>query len=289
MKNTIDAPLVSVIIPFFSNVNWLDEALESVLAQTYQNLEIIVVDDGSSESIEEVVRKYPSVTFIKNENGGAATARNLGIELSRGEYCAFLDSDDLWKKTKIEKQVGSLLASEYVWSATAYETFGLGDSKTVTPFNADGNCYDVLASSCQIQTSTIMVRSKELRANPKARFAVDMRNGQDIFLWLYLAQKYQLDVITEPLTRFRLRRGSTQSSVEAHIRVRSLLWRKMRQNILPLPKQTAVRIGYTLCDSLHKRCIHNGEASVIARCAFPFAWLLFRIGMQLEKTKCGNS
>jgi glycosyltransferase involved in cell wall biosynthesis len=102
-----EKPLISVIIPTYNRMPYLKEAVESAIQQTYSNLEIIVVDDGSTDStsvyLEEIFEKRLSVIAVTN--GGVSKARNLGINAARGEYVAFLDSDDVWNPTKIEKQV----------------------------------------------------------------------------------------------------------------------------------------------------------------------------------------
>jgi glycosyltransferase involved in cell wall biosynthesis len=102
-------PLVSIIIPNYNYGHYLRQALDSVLAQTCQDLEIIVVDDGSQDSSESVVRTYGErIRFIKQENQGVSAARNRGAQESSGEFIAFLDADDLWLPTKLEKQLQRL-------------------------------------------------------------------------------------------------------------------------------------------------------------------------------------
>lgn len=97
---------VSVVVPAYDSEKYIREALDSVLSQTYENLEIIVVDDGSSDHTPEIVRTHhPMIRHIGQKNGGAAKARNLGIGEASGEMIAFLDSDDIRFPTKAEQQV----------------------------------------------------------------------------------------------------------------------------------------------------------------------------------------
>lgn len=101
-------PLVSVVIPAFNRAFILPEALDSVLAQTYKDFEVIVVDDGSTDNTEEVLQPYiqrRGVRFLVQANQGPAAARNRGIEAARGKYVAFLDSDDLWLPIKLSVQI----------------------------------------------------------------------------------------------------------------------------------------------------------------------------------------
>jgi len=101
-------PLVSVIIPTYNRAEYVCDAIESVLNQTYKNIEIIVVDDGSTDDTKEWIKKYLSsskLKYIYQENRGVSSARNTGIKIAKGEYLAFLDSDDLFLPKKIELQV----------------------------------------------------------------------------------------------------------------------------------------------------------------------------------------
>ncbi len=102
-------PLVSVIIPTYNASKYVCDAVESALAQTFEKIEIIVVDDGSNDGTAELLNQNygDQITYIYKENGGPASARNLGIKQSHGEIIAFLDADDLWKPDKLEQQLAS--------------------------------------------------------------------------------------------------------------------------------------------------------------------------------------
>jgi glycosyltransferase involved in cell wall biosynthesis len=99
-------PLVSCIIPVFNGERFLAEAIQSILGQTYKNLEVIVVDDGSTDGTADVVAGFgDAVTYVRQENAGPSTARNRGIQEAHGEFIAFLDADDVWHAEKLEKQL----------------------------------------------------------------------------------------------------------------------------------------------------------------------------------------
>ncbi|MDZ8188160.1 MAG: glycosyltransferase family A protein [Nostoc sp. ChiSLP02] len=101
-------PLVSVIIPVYNCNQYLAQAIESVLSQTYQPIEIIVVDDGSTDNSAEVAKHYaPLIRYCFQSNAGSGAARNRGIELAQGEFFAFLDADDLWVKDKLMHQMAA--------------------------------------------------------------------------------------------------------------------------------------------------------------------------------------
>ena len=99
-------PLVSVIIPVHNGAQYLPEAIESVLAQTYPDLEIMVMDDGSTDRSAEIARSYqPRVCVLTQEHAGAAAARNRAIRIASGNYLAFLDADDIWQPDKLMRQM----------------------------------------------------------------------------------------------------------------------------------------------------------------------------------------
>jgi glycosyltransferase involved in cell wall biosynthesis len=105
----VKPPLVSCIVPVFNGERYLQQALDSVLEQTYTPLELIVSDDGSTDGTRAVVDAYgDSVRYLHQPNGGHAAARNLGLSIAQGEFVAFLDADDLWHPEKIERQVARL-------------------------------------------------------------------------------------------------------------------------------------------------------------------------------------
>ena len=102
----MNSPFVSVVIPTYNRAECIKEAIDSVLNQSFQDFELIVVDDGSTDNTHEIVGAYGSrVNYFKQENHGAAHARNSGVKVAKGEWVAFLDSDDLWKQDKLKIQV----------------------------------------------------------------------------------------------------------------------------------------------------------------------------------------
>lgn len=283
--------LVSVIIPFYNNADWLDEALESVERQTILPLEIIVINDGSNENITEIKEKYKDVIFLEQDNKGAASARNKGIRYAKGQFCAFLDSDDIWVCNKIEKQISGLIKHNGEWSVTAYTSFDKNEyENTVHPYSGVLNCYQVNVNSCRIQTSTVMIRSDLLKNDPMACFAEDMKNGQDIYLWFYLLSKSNYFLVDEPLTKFRLRGSNAHLSINTHVRVRAQLWEKMSREMLPMPDCLFTKIGYGLCSFAHRKFDYMDESLIIRKIFFGIAWICFRVGKRLtikmSKTIC---
>jgi glycosyltransferase involved in cell wall biosynthesis len=104
-------PVVSVVIPAFNAARYLGEALDSVFGQTLTDLELVVVDDGSTDETPQVVQGYGSrVRYVRQPNAGVASARNRGVAESSGRYVAFLDADDVWLPGKLERQLEALAA-----------------------------------------------------------------------------------------------------------------------------------------------------------------------------------
>ncbi|MBO7611851.1 MAG: glycosyltransferase [Elusimicrobia bacterium] len=98
-------PLISVMMPTYNNAGYISQAVESVYAQKYDNIEIVVVDDGSTDNTKEVLKKYKGIKYFYIEHKGISFARNIALEKSKGEYIAFCDSDDYWLPGKINTQI----------------------------------------------------------------------------------------------------------------------------------------------------------------------------------------
>ncbi|HMJ08789.1 MAG TPA: glycosyltransferase [Pyrinomonadaceae bacterium] len=124
----MNTPKVSVIIPNYNYDKYISKAIDSVLAQTYTNIEIIVVDDGSIDNSLSVLEKYgDQITVLKQQNQGVSPARNAGVAHSSGEYLAFLDADDIWLPEKLERQMERFLGSPEVGLVHCSMTFIDGD------------------------------------------------------------------------------------------------------------------------------------------------------------------
>src|SRR5690349_3602213 len=108
-------PKVSVIIPTYNRAQFIARAVDSVLEQTYKDFEIIVIDDGSSDNTQEILKAYEGkIRYVYQQNKGISAARNRGIQEAKGEYIAFLDSDDVWKPEKLSVQVAILDVNPHV-------------------------------------------------------------------------------------------------------------------------------------------------------------------------------
>lgn len=276
-----DMPLVSVVIPFYSEKKWLDEALESVLEQNYSNKEILVINDGSKEDISDLKEKYAGkVKFQDKENGGPATARNLGIEMATGKYIAFLDSDDLWLPRKLEKQVELMEKNKAVWSQHSYEMFWDNTDKTkiIDTSIYNGDVYKDCFISFKVQTSCIMIK-REVLINENIRFPINKRYGQDCCLFRMLAKKYKLYSIKDVYSRFRIRGNNAGFRAIVQINDRADIWSDIKdddQTLKILPK--LVKLAYRICDK-ESKFIKNKKIKneKFAKFIYIMPWTMFKI------------
>ena len=181
--------LISIITPTYNCAQFIGETIKSVINQTYTNWEMIIVDDASNDNTEEVVKsiKDERIKYIRlKENSGAATARNIAMENASGKFMAFLDSDDIWIKDKLEKQVKFMIDNNYNFTCTAYEKMNeKGDSlnKVFKPKKkAD---YNRILLDCPVGNSTVMYNVSNL-----GKFQVpNIRKRNDDALWLQILKK----------------------------------------------------------------------------------------------------
>jgi len=207
--------LVTVIIPTYNSAKYITEAVDSVLAQTYKNFEIIVVDDGSTDDTDEVLKPYmDKIIYIKKKNGGPASARNRGIESSSGEFIAFLDADDVWLPEKLERQVEFMKNNpevEIIFTKVAnYED---PENQTLGRINIkDGYIFDQLLKRGNfINASTVLLKAECIKN--KELFDEDKRliSVEDYNLWLRLARKCKFAYLGEATTRYRYGGGLTEN------------------------------------------------------------------------------
>jgi len=111
---------ISVIVPVYNGEKYLPEAIESILAQTYKNIELIVIDDGSTDNSRDIALSYPNVKYFYQENKGVSAARNLGIQKAASDYISFLDADDLWLPNKLLLQMKALNDDPSIVIVTGY-------------------------------------------------------------------------------------------------------------------------------------------------------------------------
>ena len=207
--------LVSVIIPYYKKKKYITNSIKSVLNQTYENLEIIIIYDDENQNdldfIQEIKKKDRRIFIIKNlKTMGAGESRNIGINNSKGQYIAFLDADDTWQNDKLNKQINFMKSNDYKITHTSYNI--VDESQRIIGKRIARNFFRLndLLRSCDIGTSTVILK-KDL-INDNVKFA-SLKTKEDYVLWLKLLEKnakiYGLDEI---LTFWTKSRSSLSSS-----------------------------------------------------------------------------
>lgn len=211
MSKDKHTPKVSVIIPTYNRASYLKEAIESVLAQTYKDFELIIVDDGSTDNTEEVVRSFDDERIIykkKQREGHPGKTRNVGLDLARGEYIAFLDDDDLWLPEKLEEQIKALEQYHFRVCYTIYSIFGKADKRDIhTPpkqIAKSGFLFlDLIKFGSFVATPTICIKKEVFEKVGKFAEVEELRSGQDYEMWLRIAEKFYFFCIPKPLVLVR--------------------------------------------------------------------------------------
>ena len=202
--------LVSVIIPLFNAEKYSEKTLNSVLEQTYNNYEVIIVDDCSTDDSPIIVKRHCDkdcrIKYYKQDhNRGAAEARNRALREASGRYIAFLDSDDLWAKEKLEKQIKQMSQRDVSFSFTAYDMIDVNDEIIKGKINIKKNVeYKDLMTKTMISTPTVIIDRDKLGDK---RLPL-RRTGQDYAFWLLLLRETDAFGIDEPLVHVRRRPGS---------------------------------------------------------------------------------
>jgi glycosyltransferase involved in cell wall biosynthesis len=195
--------LVSVIIPAFNAERFIGETIASALSQTYPSLEIIVVDDGSSDQTATLVRQIQSrdsrLFLHQQDNCGSADARNSGIAHSTGELIAFLDADDLWHPTKIEKQV------------SAFQRDGMVDGVTGASHTAKGDVFDLFLTVNPVANGSVAMVRRDCLPLPLS-FDPELKGLEDSYFYLRIAANHKVDYIPEYLVGYRWNTGMNTSS-----------------------------------------------------------------------------
>lgn len=217
-------PIVSVIIPVYNTEKYLVEALNSVLSQTYKNIEVIAVDDGSTDTSPDILSKYSDrIKILSQPNRGASAARNYGVSASSGEIIAFLDSDDLWDSNKIERQLAVLQNHPEAVGVYSDVRYIDANGKEIKPTDAyrmvwcSGNILEPLLAGKGVfgfSPSQTIIRRKcfELAGG----FPENVKQCEDYGLWLKLSLQGPFLYLVDTLSSYRRRPGSLTASKDVH-------------------------------------------------------------------------
>jgi len=225
---------VSVIVPTYNRADLISETIESILNQTYKNFELIIVDDGSTDNTEKVIRKFKDnrIKYIKTDYSGVpARPRNIGIKKAKGEYIAFLDSDDMWLPEKLEKQIKVFQASnETAMLYTRFRTIeGEIISNRIFPENGmykSGNMFKSIYLRNLIACSSVMIKRSVLDQVGLFNTDPNLIAIEDADLWLRIALKYNIKCTADlPLLIYRIHSQSISQGFIQRTK-RSIILRK---------------------------------------------------------------
>lgn len=231
--------LVSIIMPAYNSALYISEAIESIQNQTYQNWELIIVDDCSTDSTYSISKKYSDKDnrikiVCQSSNKGVVQSRNLAIKISKGQYIAFLDADDRWKKYKLEKQIKFMQENEYAFTFTAYEYIGRYFKKEKKIVNAiNYQDYNSGLKNTIIGCLTVIVD----RMKTGEFYMPNLKHGEDHFTWLLLMKNgFYAYGLNECLAEYRISDNSLSSN---KLKALAYQWSNYR-NIANLPLCTCI-------------------------------------------------
>lgn len=229
--------MISVITPVYNAEEFLIETIESVLNQTYDNLEYLLIDDCSDDNSPSIIKEYSKkdnrIKYIRLEqNSGAAVARNTGLENAKGRYIAFMDSDDVWYLDKLEKQI-NFMSEDIAFTYTKYERISEEGKFLGAPSFPQKLNYSGLLKNTAIACSTVLIDRKII-----GDFRMPLvRKGQDTATWLQILKNHGYAyLVDEVLSQYRAREGSLS---ENKLSALKRTWNTYR-NIEKLPLHKAI-------------------------------------------------
>lgn len=227
MQNSISCKpgLVSVIMPSYNTARFIGETIQSVINQTYKELELLIVDDCSTDNTDEVVASFSDhrIKYFKNpKNSGAAVSRNRALREAKGEWIAFLDSDDLWMPEKLERQIKFMQDNNYYFTCTGRDTID-EESKPVGEYSKSPKHVGKLGMKlyCWPGSSSVMYHVPTVGLIQIA----DLKKNNDYAMWLKVIRKTDFYYMDECLESYRIRQGSiSHDKLKKLIHSHYLLW-----------------------------------------------------------------
>ena len=222
-------PLVSIIMPCYNAERYIAQSIESVLAQTYQNWELLITDDCSKDNSVKIATKYSLQDdrislLVPDEHQGIARTRNMSISRARGRFVAFLDSDDIWYPEKLEKQVNYMLENDLAFTYSSYEIIDYhGNPKNRVVKDAGVMSYKKYLRNTIICCGTVVVDREKT-----GHFATPIiKTSEDMSLWLSIMRRgFDAYPVPGPLHKYRITPGSASSN---KIKAASDVWRVYRK------------------------------------------------------------
>lgn len=242
---------VSVVIPCYNGSPFLRETLDSVLNQTHNPLEVLVVDDGSTDDSAAIAQSYGQpVRVLRQRNQGESVARNRGIEESRGDWIAFLDADDAWKPTKLQRQLEAI-RPDVACVHTNYQFFGTSDivrDLSKTPEQRRYSLEYFLLGKSPLQPSTVMVS-----ASLATRFPDWTQYAEDTIYFVEVSRQGRIVLVPEVLADIRSHSGSQSAAPGVAARWHETFEQWLQQNENRLNAQCVRRLRRSLLEQLTHR------------------------------------
>ena len=237
---------ISVVIPSYNRKELIKRSINSVNNQTIKPFEIIVVDDGSFDGTEEMIkRNYDFIKFIKQKNKGVSAARNFGIKVSSGEWICFLDSDDEWKNDKLEKQIIAMKSNpgyKFFHSNEIWVKNGKRINQKKKHKKYGGDIFDKCLDMCRISPSSVLIDKTIF--DDVGIFNENLVICEDYELWLRICDKYNVFFINEPLIiKYGGHQGQLSYSVDSieYHRIKALEY-LMSSNLKEKNKDHAIKM-----------------------------------------------
>lgn len=290
---------VSVNLCCYNSQKYLRETLDSITAQTYKDWELIIIDDGSTDSTGSIIQEYIKqgypIVYRYQENKGLGYSRNEALKYSRGEYIAFIDHDDIWLPEKLEKQIPLFQDPEVglVFCDTViFNMAGKFLNKSVRTKYYTGNCFSKLFTDYFLDLPSVVIRRCVLDG-VGGWFDPGLKIVEDGDLFLRIAYKWALAMVNEPLAKWRVHNASqTWSNRESAIKERATILDKFCGIFPDFAKRFRKEIYvYKMNDSVVKGMLlwKKGRQEESRRCLFPYifrnkkAFLLYLVSFFPEK------
>jgi glycosyltransferase involved in cell wall biosynthesis len=257
-------PKVSVIIPTYNRAQIVGEAINSVLSQSYDDFELIVIDDGSTDETKELVSSYiPRITYLYQGHQGVSAARNRGIASARGDYISFLDSDDLWLREKLSSQMRFMEPHpEYLICYT--DEIWIRKGVRVNPMNKhrkhSGMIFEQCLPLCIVSPSSVLIARKLL--DEVGMFDETLEVCEDYDLWLRIAARYPIHFIEKPLIVKRGGHGdqlSKKLNSQDRFRIKALTKLLADDYVSPRQRELAWMELGRKCEIYGRGCIKRGK------------------------------
>lgn len=220
--------MIDVIIPVYNGEKFIIDAIKSIEGQTLKPASILLINDGSTDNTEKIILECKNICsipliYIKKENGGPNSARNLGLEKSNTEFVAFIDADDIWSEDKLEKQFQLYKNSKYNNLGLVYSNYHVIDNNgesiknpKLVPLDKEicGNAFEKLLGGNKILGSASSVLIKKEVFKTVGLFDENLYFGEDWDMWLRIAEKYDVDFVNEKLVYIRMHNQNRTNMME---------------------------------------------------------------------------